>query len=147
MAGGFTLKKNKLNLFKNYINKYYITSNFKNDNRRYYDGLISSSALNYKFYDEIKKISPFGTGNPEPYFLFKDLKILKPKVLKKKHVFCMFQSRNNKSIRALSFNSINTQIGYYLINYKKKVNVIGQIKENFWNNKNYLQIIIKDIII
>ena len=38
-------------------------------------------------------------------------------------------------------------MGEYLLNYKKEINVIGQIKENFWNNKITLQLIIKDIII
>ena len=34
----------------------------------------------------------------------------------------------------------------YLLNYKKNFNVMGQINENFWNNKKTLQLIIKDII-
>ena len=42
---------------------------------------------------------------------------------------------------------MDTKIGEYLMNYKKEINVIAQIKENFWNNKNNLQLIVKDIII
>ena len=92
-------------------------------------------------------MSPFGNGNAEPYFLFQNLKILKPKIFKEKHIFCIFKSVNNKSINALSFNSMDTKIGEYLMNYKNEINVIAQIKENFWNNKNNLQLIVKDIII
>ena len=42
---------------------------------------------------------------------------------------------------------MDTKIGEYLMNYKNEINVIAQIKENFWNNKNNLQLIVKDIII
>ena len=90
---------------------------------------------------------PFGTGNIEPYFLFENLKILKSKILGKKHVSSYLKSKNGYSIQSISFNSVNSKIGEYLLNYKKDINVIGQIKENFWNNKIKLQLIIKDIII
>jgi len=36
---------------------------------------------------------------------------------------------------------------YYLLNYKKEISVIGQIKENFWNNKYSLQLTVRDLII
>ena len=35
----------------------------------------------------------------------------------------------------------------YLLNYKKDLNVLGQINENFWNNKKTLQLVVRDLII
>jgi single-stranded-DNA-specific exonuclease len=67
--------------------------------------------------------------------------------LGKKSVSSYLKSKNGYSIQSISFNSVNSKIGEYLLNYKKEINVIGQIKENFWNNKITLQLIIKDIII
>mgnify|MGYP003303623937 CR=1 FL=1 len=40
---------------------------------------------------------------------------------------------------------MNSKIGHYLLSYKKKINIIGQIKENIWNNKKSIQINIKDL--
>jgi single-stranded-DNA-specific exonuclease len=147
MAGGFTLKKNKLNELKKFINLQCKKNNLNNKNQLYYDSIVSASAFNINFFNEIKKLSPFGNGNTEPFFLFQNLKILKPKIIKEKHIFCIFKSINNKSINALSFNAIDTKTGEYLMNYKNEINVIAQIKENFWNNKYNLQLIVKDIII
>ena len=148
MAGGFTLKKKKLNNFKNYINKNFIKNKSRFDrNLFFYDAAISSSALNKDFYHSINKLEPFGTENHEPLFLFKDIKILKPKILKKKHISCILKSSNGYSIKTISFNNSQNKIGEFLLNYKKEVNVIGQISENFWNNKNTLQLIVKDLII
>jgi len=35
----------------------------------------------------------------------------------------------------------------YLSSYKKKINIIAQIKENIWNNKKTIQLNIKDLIL
>ena len=51
------------------------------------------------------------------------------------------------SIKSISYNSLNTKIGKYLLSYKKNITVIGQIYENNWNNKKNLELIIKDILI
>ena len=148
MAAGFTLTKNNLNKFISHIEKQYFKLNpHKKNNLFFYESKISSSAFNRSFYNEISKLFPFGTGNTEPYFLFENLKILKSKVLGKKNVSSYLKSKNGYSIQSISFNSVNSKIGEYLLNYKKEINVIGQIKENFWNNKITLQLIIKDIII
>ena len=67
--------------------------------------------------------------------------------MKKKHITNFFKSKNGFLIQSISFNSNNTKIGQYLLNYKKEISVIGQIKENFWNNKSSLQLTVRDLII
>ena len=86
MAAGFTLKKNNLNKFENYISKKFLSGNNKNYNIFTYDAELSGSAFNKDFYNDIKRIGPFGAGNPSPTFLFQDLKIIKTTILDKKHI-------------------------------------------------------------
>ena len=71
----------------------------------------------------------------------------KPIVLNNKHISTILKSKSGFSIKSISFNSINTKIGEYLMNYKNNVNVIGQINENIWNNKKALQLTIRDVIL
>ena len=147
MAARFKIKKNNINLFEKFILSNFLKSNISTDYIFNYDAEISSIAFNKEFYNDIKKIQPFGTGNPVPTFLFKDLKIIKTSILQNKHVLSIFKSKIGFSINSISFNAINNKIGEYLLNYKKNLNVIGQIDENIWNNKTTLQLIIKDLII
>ena len=111
MAAGFTLIKENLKIFNNYIlEDFQKNINFRN-NTFYYDSEISSHSLKQEFYENLKKIEPFGTGNSLPTFLIKDLKILKSKILNNNHISLILKSKTGFSIKSISFNSINTKIG------------------------------------
>ena len=147
MAAGFTLKKNNLKNFNEFILKDFLDTGTSKDNIFLYDAEVSALAFNEDFYNEIKKLEPFGTGNSVPTFLFKDLKIIKSKTLNNKHISLIFKSKTGFSIKSISFNSVNNKIGEYLMNYKNTLSVLGQINENFWNNKKNLQLTIRDLVI
>ncbi|MDA7479126.1 single-stranded-DNA-specific exonuclease RecJ [Candidatus Pelagibacter ubique] len=147
MAAGFILNKVNLKDFENYILEDFLKSNISHDNIFSYESEVSSLALNQDFYEDLKKLEPFGTGNPVPTFMLRDLRIIKPIVLKNKHISVILKSKTGFLIKSISFNSINTKIGEYLINYKDTLNIIGQINENLWNNKKTLQLTIRDLIL
>jgi len=146
-AAGFTLHKNNLKNFEDFILKDFLKTSFLRDNTFLYDSEVSSFAFNVDFYANIKKLEPFGTGNPTPTFLLKNLKVIKSTILNNKHISLILKSKTGFSIKSISFNAVNNKVGEYLLNYKNELNIIGQIKENFWNNKNTLQLDIKDLII
>jgi len=147
MAAGFTLDKVNLKDFENYILEDFLKSNISHDNIFSYESEVSSLALNQDFYEDLKKLEPFGTGNPLPTFMLRDLRIIKPIVLNNKHISVILKSKTGLLIKSISFNSINTKIGEHLINYKDTLNIIGQINENLWNNKKTLQLTIRDLIL
>ena len=146
-AAGLTLNKDKLQDFEDFILKDFVNTGSIRDNNFAYDSEVSSHAFNIDFYTDIKKLEPFGTGNSSPIFLLKDLKVLKSTILNNKHISLILKSKTGFSIKSISFNSVNTNIGQYLLNYKKTINVLGQINENIWNNKKTLQLTITDIIL
>ena len=147
MAAGFSFDKNNLKSFKKFIDISYkkMCKNF--NNIFFYESKISSSVFNGSFNIDVNKLYPFGPGNPEPFFLFENLKIIKSKVLNNKHILNIFVSKSGFSIKSIAFNSINEAIGNYLLNYKKEINVIGYLNDNFWNNKKTLQLVVKDLVI
>ena len=145
MAAGFTLTKENLKIFTDYILEDFKKKINLRNNTFYYDSEISSHSLKQEFYEDLKKIEPFGTGNTLPTFLIKDLTILKSKILNNSHISLILKSKTGFSIKSISFNSINTKMADFLIGYKKNINVIGQISESIWNNKKTLQLTIRDI--
>ena len=147
MAAGFTLEKSMLKKFENFILADFIKNGISINQSFSYDAEVSSLAFNVDFYDNIKNLEPFGTGNPLPTFLFRDLKVIKATIITKKHISLIFKSKVGFSIKSISFNSVNSKVGEYLLNYKKNLNVLGQIDQNFWNNKKTLQLTIRDVIL
>jgi single-stranded-DNA-specific exonuclease len=147
MAAGFTLEKNKLKNFENFVYDDFSNVGISNNNNFTYDAEISPLAFNLDFYNDIKKLEPFGVGNPIPIFLLKDLKVIKFTILNNKHISLILKSKMGFSIKCISFNSVDNKIGEYLMNYKNTLNVLGQINENFWNNKNTLQLTVRDLIL
>ena len=130
MAAGFTLEKDKLQNFKDFILKDFVNTCVSREHTFLYDAKISSLAFNIDFYNDIKKLEPFGTGNPMPTFFLKDLKVIKPTVLDNKHISLILKSKTGFSIKSISFNSMNNKVGEYLLNYKDNLSVLGQINEN-----------------
>ncbi len=147
MAAGFTLKKNNLNDFRKFINEDFLKNSSKSEFEFRYDSEVSFSALNKEFSEDLKKLQPFGNGNPLPTFFLKKLTAIKPKLLNNRHISCFLKSKTGSYVNSICFNSANTKVGEYLLNYKKDFNVVGQINENIWDNKKTLQLIIKDIIL
>ena len=147
MAAGFTLIKENLKSFEKYILEDFSKSKILNDNIFLYESEVSSLAFNQDFYSDIKKLEPFGTGNSVPTFMIKDLIIVRPVILNKKHISVILKSKTGFSIKSISFNCINTKVGEHLMSYKNNISVMGQINENIWNNKKTLQLTIRDLIL
>jgi single-stranded-DNA-specific exonuclease len=147
MAAGFTLNKINLNDFKDFILKDFLkkmpTKNFS----FFYDTEISSQAINQDFFEDLKKLEPFGTGNPNPIFLIKHLRVIRSKILKNNHLSVILKSKSGRTINSILFNSTNTNLVKHLQNYKKTFNVMAKINENIWNNKKALQLYIQDLVI
>ena len=59
----------------------------------------------------------------------------------------ILKPHTGRSFKSICFNCMQSDIGKYLLNYKKDVNVVGQISENIWNNKKTIQLNIKDLIL
>jgi len=146
LAAGLLIEKNKFNEFKDFIYLSY-KKMIKNNNVKRYVSKINLSAINQNFYNELSVIEPFGSKNENPVFLIENITIVKSSIIKNKFVSCILKSKMNKSLNAISFNLINSEINKYLLNYKKEIKLLAQIKQNKWNNKESLQLNIVDVVI
>ena len=144
MAAGFTIKKEKITRFKKYINASF--KKVENSFNKEYVSKISLNGINIKFYNDIKILEPFGFGNENPSFLIENVKILKPRIINDRFISFYIKSKNGKLFPSISFNYLETNVARALISYKNNVSLIVQIKENIWNNKKNLQLMVIDMI-
>ena len=55
-------------------------------------------------------------------------------------------NKSGRLIKSVSFDCVNSELGKYLLNFKKEFDLIGSIVENNWNNKKNLELRVIDII-
>ena len=144
LAAGFTVKKENISTLKKFLVNTYNKEKFTIRNKYLYE--ISLNALNKKFANEISVLNPYGEGNARPLFLIKNVRIIKPLIIKNKFIKCFLKNKNSKMIPATSFNYIESDITENLLYNKNEVDLIIQLSEKFWNNKIQLQTIIVDLI-
>ena len=110
------------------------------------DSSISASALNYDFYLKIEKLSPFGSGNPEPKFILENVKVIKSLVVGEKHVKSILTAKDGTTIKTISFNSFDSDLGQFLLNNKTNTfNMAGKLSLNEWKGEKNVEFIIDDI--
>ena len=147
LAAGFIIKEKNIDTLDKFIQKDYYNKTSKLISTFAYDEELSSSAINLGFANEINKMQPFGNGNELPTFLFKKLRIIKSNIINERHINAILKPITGLSINSICFNSVNTEIGNYLLSYKKDINIVAHINLNTYNNKKRLQLNIKDVFI
>tara|TARA_B100002052_G_scaffold281171_1_gene289945 strand:- start:457 stop:2148 length:1692 start_codon:yes stop_codon:yes gene_type:complete len=147
MAGGCSLKKNKLNDFKKFINIHY-NKIFKNSkNIKYYSSEQNFISLLKFAKKEFKFLEPLGNNNSNPLFLIKKNKVIKMKIINETHLQLIIKNKHNLSCRCFAFNAIGTKLGYKLMNLKSEIDLIVQINNNFIQKNSDFNLIIKDAIV
>ena len=148
MAGGFSIKDDKIEIFKKFVNKRYksIFKEEKKKNYLFYDSQIAPSAINLNFYDKVEMLSPFGSGNPEPKFLLEEMKVVNSKIVGEKHIKSVLGGMDGTIIKSISFNTVDSDLGQFLLNNKgNKFNIIGKLSLNEWKGEKNVEFIIDDI--
>ena len=147
MAGGFTINMNKIDDLKKFIFK-----KIKSTNKNYelkniiVDSEISPSSLNLNFFEKINLLSPFGSGNIEPRFIIKNLKILNSRIVGEKHIKSILIGRDGSTIQTIAFNVEDNGLSPYLMKSNKKpINIAGKLSLNEWKGKKNVEFIIDDI--
>jgi len=99
--------------------------------------------INYKFYNILKQMTPFGPGNPEPVFCANQVYAENVRVLKDKHLrFDLIQDGQSTRPICIGFGFADY---YDLLNSKMRFNIAFEIRENTFRNTSSLQLYVKDI--
>ena len=144
-AGGFTAQKEYLSDIENFLNNEYKT--LKTKTYSYFDAFTIFPKKKSSIINDLKSLEPFGKDNPEPIFYFKNIKSIKSKIINNRHVQNILKNKSGRSIKSLSFDCVNSELGNYLLNFKKEFDLIASIVENNWNNKKDLELRVIDIIL
>jgi single-stranded-DNA-specific exonuclease len=115
------------------------------------DDEILLDQINYKFYNILKQMAPFGPGNPEPIFCVNQVYAENVRILKDKHLrFNVVQDGQETKPVCIAFgmadkNLYPDEIIYKMLNRKMRFDLAFEIRENTFRNNSSLQLYVKDI--
>jgi len=148
MAAGFTIDANKIDEFKEFVFKKFksININLEEKKNYYFDAEIAPSAINIDFFEKINLLAPFGAGNPEPRFVIRDVKLVNSKIVGEKHIKNVLVGSDSSTLKTISFNTVETELGSYLLKKNvKPFDIAGKLSLNEWRGQRNVEFIIDDI--
>ncbi len=105
-SGGFSVTSQAIHsLEKNLSEVFEKIRGEKREDIGYIDSYISPDDVNYDVYRIIERLSPYGTGNPKPIFMFKDITLADVKAFgkEKNHLEIIFNKSNGRPVSAIGF--------------------------------------------
>jgi single-stranded-DNA-specific exonuclease len=109
------------------------------------DGALAASAVTTDLIAELECVAPFGAGNDEPRFAVVDVKVAKADVVGSGHVRCFLSGRSGGSVKAIAFNSADSELGHALLTAAgRRLHVAGTVRADNWQGRNSAQLIIDD---
>tara|TARA_B000000557_G_scaffold20232_1_gene15324 strand:+ start:682 stop:2469 length:1788 start_codon:yes stop_codon:yes gene_type:complete len=148
LAAGLAIENNKIQMFKDFLISKVEHAFQENElvSEISVTSELSISALNSNLMDWIKKLGPWGQGNPIPKFLIKDV-IIKKLVFfgKEKQHLLVKVSDNSGEIDCKIFN-INETAFSSVLEKNKSLHLLGNLVSNEWNNKKKVEFNLIDIM-
>lgn len=144
MAAGFVIKKENISKFKNLINE--IVREMLDEKDIIPEILVDYKIDNIntlpKLLEEIEMLKPYGEGNPEPIFIFRNLLIKDMRLLSNNKHLLLQLSDGTDTVKGIGFN-IGFIFNYIAVN--EKIDIICSVEKNIWNGIESIQLNIKDI--
>ncbi|WP_100628531.1 single-stranded-DNA-specific exonuclease RecJ [Algoriphagus formosus] len=115
------------------------------------DGELLLDQINYRLYNILKQMAPFGPGNPEPIFKISNVQAEDVVVLKEKHLrFKIVQDGQLTTPVCLGFGMADrakdpdlTTVNF--LRSRMRFDLVAEMRENFFRDKSSLQLYVKDI--
>lgn len=105
-SGGFSVESHAIHsLEKNLAEVFEKIKGQKRENIEHVDSELTPDDVNYDTYRVIEKLAPYGTGNPKPTFMFRDIVLSNVKLFGKEnnHLEIAFNKKNGRAVNAIGF--------------------------------------------
>ncbi len=109
------------------------------------DALLSAKTLNLDLVSDLKRLEPFGMGNPKPVFATKNLSVIDdPFVMKDKHLRLRLRDENGKLLEAVWWDGV-AKSDERTLKPNNRIEMAYTAEANTWNGNTRLQLVVKDL--
>ena len=151
MAVGFSFNVAKKDEIFNFINHEIAKKGLNKEalqNTYIIDDVLAMANINQYVVEKIMILAPFGMNFREPLFMLREVKIKEAKQIgqNKNHLQVSLTGDGLVNMKAFCYKCIPGILGEHIIsNVGRHVNLVVSLSLNFYQGKNYTNLIIKDI--
>lgn len=108
------------------------------------DAELSLSEINYKFYNVVQQLEPFGPFNLRPIFISKQVRDFQgsSSIVKEQHLRFIIHQDGGQSLQGIGFG-LADKFGY--VKNGQPFDIVYTLDENEWNGQKHLQLKVIDI--
>ena len=147
MAAGMKIKVENIEKLREKLNDH-AENNLSDENlipEIKIDALVTSDSMNLQIVEEIKKLEPFGAGNPKPVFATKNLTLTEdPWIMKEKHLKLKLVDDQGKLFEAVWWSGVEKLNGQTL-KPKSRIEIAYTPEANTWKGNTRLQLVVEDL--
>ncbi|GAB5389305.1 MAG: single-stranded-DNA-specific exonuclease RecJ [Alphaproteobacteria bacterium] len=148
MAAGFTVESGKLDALAAFLNDRLADTTTPDQliPTLKLDAVLRPQGASVQTIQALQKMAPFGAGNPSPRLALQGGRIIKPKVLKDKHVGGLLQdSSGGRPVKLIAFNAMETELGPAMLNaMDREIMLAGSLDIDRWNGEERPQLKVQD---
>lgn len=146
-ACGFTIKGENIPALRDKLNRH-AAENIEDAHltpELSIDAAVAASSLNLELVEQLKKLEPYGMGNPRPVFVTKNFQLSRePFVMKEKHLKMHLADESNKMFEAVWWDGVDKLNGQTL-RVGQRIELAYSPESNTWNGNTRLQLKVEDL--
>jgi single-stranded-DNA-specific exonuclease len=109
------------------------------------DGALSAGGASKELMDLLDRAGPYGTGHPEPRFVFPAHRLTRIRHLKDAHVRCTLKAPDGARIEACAFRVGDTPLAKLLLKGEGlPLHVVGHLRRTSWQGRESVELLIED---
>lgn len=140
-AGGCSLHTSNLELFKRKAREV-VSMMAPVEKSLKVDAILPLSELDEVYFSSLKKLQPFGMGNPQPTFMTRATIAGPLKRVGSNHLKATFMGDDGRPFEGIGFGLWNDQTS----SIANEAEIVFSVEENIWQGRRSLQLFLKDII-
>ena len=109
------------------------------------DGAVEVAGASIALAETLRRLGPFGSGNPEPRIAVAGARVSGARVVGSGHVSCRLVGAAGARLKAIAFRAADSELGHALLNGDGRVfNLAGTLRVDHWQGTAAAQLLIED---
>ncbi|MCT8973077.1 single-stranded-DNA-specific exonuclease RecJ [Microbaculum marinisediminis] len=149
MAAGLTVERDRVEALTAFLDSHLARSVGEADvSRLEVDALLTAGGATVDLLKALEDAGPYGSGNPQPVFVFPAHRLSFADATEQGHVRCTFASPDGGRLKAIAFRAVGSPLGDALLSGRQDtLHAAGTLRIDRWGGRETVQLHLRDVAV